>query len=562
MPYAHTRYALPPAPPALTATVIGPEGEETYTDDQGRVQIEYHFEPYVDNLAPGSAGKTGFRCWVRVLELAAGNRWGSRITPRIGMEVLVLFLNGSWERMICVGTLPNGTHPTPHFSGTGSMPANRAQSGFKSKEHQGEGYNQWLMDDTTRQLCLHLLSTHAHTHLAMGWLGTDRRDGQSEPRGEGIDLVTQAALTLRSLGPLVLTTEPQPPGGKQLKRDLLIQALSAALAAAEGQGGLAAQLGANRPETGCGKHLVNDDSKPGVQADAGHQTHLKEAVDNLERGYNNDPDGKTGAGSQRGRQGIVALSSVDGTALASQKSITVAAGTNLDQVAQRDLNQTSGRRWIHNARESVSLFVDGAKAKLADTFKIIAARGNVKVQAQDGKIEATAQHNIEITSIDGQVIIKAPKEILLTAGGGYIRIGQSIEIHNPQVLSMKAADYKMEGSIRMNLELPRLPKVPLQANPSEPLYSQQIDLSHLAHHDDVLAYSSRNKPYRAYDKEGNLIACGTTDEFGMTDRIVTNESKELLVLFDEGEWEVEEYIESFERESENNEGESSKGEWA
>ena len=457
LPYAHTDYARPPAPPCLTARVIGPEGEEVYTDDQGRVQIEFDYEAYVDNLAPGSAGKTTFRCWVRVLSLAAGDQWGSSIIPRIGMEVLALFLNGSWERIVCVGTLPNGTHRPPHFSGRGSLPANRAQTGFKSKEHHGDGYNQWLMDDTTKQLCLQLLSTHAQTHLALGWLGTDRRDGKSEPRGEGIDLVTQAAATLRSIGPLLLTTEPARPEEAQLMRRALTQILSATLSLAESHGELAAAQGANQPETGHGNQLMEDDNKPGGKADAGHQTQLKEAVDNLERGYNNDPDGKSGQGSQRGKQGIVAISAMDGAAIASQKSISVAAGTNIDQTALRDTNQTSGRRWIHNVRDSISLFVDGTKARIKDTFKLIAAKGNIQMQAQDGKIEATAQKNIEITSVDGQVIIKAPKEILLTAGGGYIRIGSSIEIHNPEALSMKAAGYKMEGPTSI---LPTLPEMP------------------------------------------------------------------------------------------------------
>lgn len=531
MPYAHTQYAHPAAPPALTATVIGPEGEEVYTDDQGRVQIEYHFESYVDNLAPGSVGQTTFRCWVRVLSLAAGDKWGTRITPRVGMEVLVLFLNGNWERMVCVGALPNGTHRTPHFSGTGSMPANRAQSGFKSKEHHGDGYNQWLMDDTTKQLCLQLLSTHAQTRLAMGWLGTDRRDGQSTPRGEGIDLVTQAAAALRSVGPLLLTTEPARHGDAQLMRNALTQIMSAALSLAETHGDAAAAQGANQPETGRGNQLVEDDNKPGAKTDAGHQTHLKEAVDNLERGYNNDPEGKSGQGSQRGKQGIVAISAMHGAAITSQKSITIAAGTNIDQTALRDTNQTSGRRWIHNVRESISLFVDGTKAKIVDTFKIIAAKGNVKVQAQDGKIEATAQKNIEITSVDGQVIIKAPKEILLTAGGGYIRIGSSIEIHNPEALSMKAADYKMEGPASMRPPLPIMPRGEVR-DPNA--HSQRIDISQLVSPDENFV----NVPYKVYFPDKRVFE-GTTDSDGRTMRIHDTKPLEAKVIFGDGVWECD-----------------------
>ena len=168
------------------------------------------------------------------------------------------------------------------------------------------------------------------------------------------------------------------------------------------------------------------------------------------------------------------------------------------------------------------------------------------MQAQDGQLEATAQNDVTITSVTGKVTIQAPREILLAAGGGYIRIGADIEIHNPGAQSQKAAEFSLSGPASMNSNMPRLPKAPQLIDPTKPLYSQQIDMSHLAYHDGLLAFSSKNKPYRVYDQEGNFIASGTTDECGMTDRIFTNEPKELLVLFDEGAWEVEEYIASFE----------------
>jgi len=139
--------------------------------------------------------------------------------------------------------------------------------------------------------------------------------------------------------------------------------------------------------------------------------------------------------------------------------MTMAAGANLDQIALRDTNQTTGRRWIHNATESISLFVSGAKAKIADTFKIIAAKGNIQMQAQDGEIAATAQKDVTITSVNGKVIIQAPQEILLAAGGGYIRIGANIEMHNPGKQSQKAAGFSLSGPESMPPALPELPAV-------------------------------------------------------------------------------------------------------
>jgi type VI secretion system secreted protein VgrG len=86
----------------------------------------------------------------------------------------------------------------------------------------------------------------------------------------------------------------------------------------------------------------------------------------------------------------------------------------------------------------------------------------------------------------------------------------------------------------------------------KPLYSQQFDLSHLAHNDGEVGFLSKGKPYSVYDKQGNFIAAGTLDENGLSDRIFTNEAKELVLLVDEGNWQVEEYIEDPEEELEEN----------
>ena len=91
-----------------------------------------------------------------------------------------------------------------------------------------------------------------------------------------------------------------------------------------------------------------------------------------EAGSNTDKDGKT-AKDQAGQQPLIVLSAPAGIASLSQQSQTVAAGTNLDLVAQRDTNQTSGRRWLHNVGQHISLFVTGVKDQIA--LKLIAAKG-------------------------------------------------------------------------------------------------------------------------------------------------------------------------------------------
>ncbi|WP_308418312.1 DUF2345 domain-containing protein [Iodobacter fluviatilis] len=131
-------------------------------------------------------------------------------------------------------------------------------------------------------------------------------------------------------------------------------------------------------------------------------------------------------------------------AITSPQSQTLSAGTNLDMVAQRDTNQTSGRRWIHNVGQHISLFVAGVKDKVA--LKIIAAKGKIQLQAQSDDIEITADKNVKITACKEKAEITASDELLFTSGGGYIRIKDgNIEIHCPGEISIKGGSMRSVG---------------------------------------------------------------------------------------------------------------------
>ncbi|MGL4605552.1 MAG: DUF2345 domain-containing protein, partial [Iodobacter sp.] len=177
---------------------------------------------------------------------------------------------------------------------------------------------------------------------------------------------------------------------------------------------------ADTMETGDAGKTVKPDNSPGETATNGHLYHQVHASKSLEAGSNTDKDGKTQSKEQAGQQKIILLHGEDGVALTTPQSQTLSAGTNLDLVAQRDTNQTSGRRWIHNAGQHISLFVAGVKDQIA--LKLIAAKGKIQLQAQSDDIELTADKNARLTAIKGKSLFNAKQEILLTAGGAYIRI--------------------------------------------------------------------------------------------------------------------------------------------
>ena len=132
-----------------------------------------------------------------------------------------------------------------------------------------------------------------------------------------------------------------------------------------------------------------------------------------EAGSNTDKDGKT-AKEQAGQQPLMILSAPAGLAASTDNSLTLAAGTNIDQIAQRDTNQTSGRRWLHNVGQHISLFVAGVKD--AVSLKLIAARGKVQVQAQSDAMELTADKDVAISSLNASQLFNGKKEVLLTCG--------------------------------------------------------------------------------------------------------------------------------------------------
>jgi type VI secretion system secreted protein VgrG len=120
------------------AVVVGPSGEEIYTDKYGRVKIQFFWD---------REGKKDDRssCWVRVSQPLAGNNWGAIFLPRIGQEVLIDFLEGDPDHPIIIGRVYNAQQMPPY-----ALPANATQSGFKTRSSKGGGeanFNELRFED-------------------------------------------------------------------------------------------------------------------------------------------------------------------------------------------------------------------------------------------------------------------------------------------------------------------------------------------------------------------------------------------------------------------------------
>jgi type VI secretion system secreted protein VgrG len=104
-----------------TAIVVGPSGEEIFTDKYGRVKVQFFWDRDGKKDANSS-------CWVRVGTLWGGKQWGMIHIPRIGQEVVIAFLEGDPDQPIIVGSVYNADQMPPY-----TLPDNKTQSGFKSR---------------------------------------------------------------------------------------------------------------------------------------------------------------------------------------------------------------------------------------------------------------------------------------------------------------------------------------------------------------------------------------------------------------------------------------------
>jgi type VI secretion system secreted protein VgrG len=123
---------------AQTAMVVGKSGEEIWTDEFGRIKVQFHWDRYGRRDENSS-------CWVRVAQAWAGDQWGAVQLPRIGQEVIVSFLEGDPDQPIVTGRVYNGTHKPPY-----ALPDNRTQSGIKSRSTPGgtgENFNEIRFED-------------------------------------------------------------------------------------------------------------------------------------------------------------------------------------------------------------------------------------------------------------------------------------------------------------------------------------------------------------------------------------------------------------------------------
>ncbi|MFK7989952.1 MAG: type VI secretion system Vgr family protein [Sandaracinaceae bacterium] len=110
-----------------TAVVTGPSGEEIHTDEHGRIKVQFHWD------REGKFDESS-SCWIRVQQAWAGEGWGFWWLPRIGMEVVVHFVDGDPDRPLVTGSVYNANNLPPY-----PLPDEKTKSTIKSNSTIGGG---------------------------------------------------------------------------------------------------------------------------------------------------------------------------------------------------------------------------------------------------------------------------------------------------------------------------------------------------------------------------------------------------------------------------------------
>ena len=394
-----------------TAIVVGPQGEEVYTDELNRVKVMFIWDRQ-------NSGDAGASCWVRVAQSDTGGGYGSVHVPRVGEEVLIGYVGGDCDRPIVLHRVYNGS-VQPQWHSNGIL------SGYRSKEYSGSGFNEMVLDDATGQNRARLFSSTGNSLLHLGYLIDQSGNARGSYLGSGFDLKTDSYGAVRASQGLYVSTHPKQASSQQLDVSEARQQLVSAGSVVESMS------------------QASEAHQAGSLSD-GHDA-LKTFTDATQSSAQGTSSGGRTAGGGTGsantfKSPVMLMASPSGIALSTQQSVHVASEQQTNFVSGQSTFIASGKSLAASAVEKISLFVQNAGMKL------FAAKGKVEVRAYSDNVEVTAQKTVKMLSATGSIEAIAKEQVLLTSGGAYIRVKDgNIEIHAPGKIDIKGAQHSFAG---------------------------------------------------------------------------------------------------------------------
>lgn len=453
-----------------TATIVGLQGEVLTTERNHHVKVQFAWQRNTTptgveaNNAPSNETSG---TWVRVSEALAGPNWGTQFTPRIGVEVLVDFINADMDQPVVVAQLYNGQDTPPFAAGVDSgVNHGGTLSGWHSHNLEGSNqYNQWVLDDTTGQLRMRLGSSKAHSQLQTGYLvgHTPTSAQRGAYRGSGFELRTDAWGTVRAPQGLLISTTARAQQGSSVASTQMdtveargqLKAAQSLTDAIQQAASSQQALGASQmADTAAAQKLLLKrlDPKDKGSLPAQGMKDLNGQAANKAKPGSRDIDTTAESGVERFAAPLIVMDAPSTIAITSPASTAVFAGEQLHLVTQLDSHLTAGHTLASVSGKTNTLFTHSGG------LEAVAANGALSLQAHTDQLELLADKDVTIVSVNDSISINAKSSIVLKAGQTSITLdGANITFACPGTFSVKGSAHSLDGGASGAASLAGLP---------------------------------------------------------------------------------------------------------
>ena len=359
----------------LVGIVLGRDidGGEIVCDELGRVRVRLvGGEPDADRTV-----------WVRPMVSWGGNNHGHFGALRAGTEVTIEVTGP--DRLVIAGVLYNAATPPPSFDHLPGLPANAAVSGTVTRELDGMRQQQLRFNDAPGNISVQLGTDHAATQLNIGDLSTPTNRGRTQPRGEGGEFRSDAALAVRGGQGVLISSSARPGGqGHQLDRPELTGLSEGLHAVAQELGKLA------------GTYRAED-------TDLSRLQQLTRLLQDWHKGSNTAPDEGPGGAP------VVAVSAEAGAAVVSQDNLLLGAQTHVDVASLGNTQLSAGKRLLMRCGDLFSTF--------GRAMRLVAA-GRMDIQSDDLNIAVRT-----LTLNVGELAVIQANKLRLVVNGAQVDLG-------------------------------------------------------------------------------------------------------------------------------------------
>jgi type VI secretion system secreted protein VgrG len=403
MPYSETCCWRPPAKKrpvvsgTLMARVTSAKDNDIYAwqDEAGLYRVK--FDADRDDKRQGMESMP-----VRLAKPYGGDQYGIHFPLIQGTEVAIAFHEGDPDRPYIAHALHDSRH-VDHVT-----EKNSTRNVIRTA-----GLNKLRMEDKRGEEHIKLSTEYGgKTQLNLG----HNVDAKGSLRGEGAELRTDDWVAIRGGKGVFISADSQPQAQEQmLEMDEAIRQLEQALTLARSMAKAAT-------------------SAKATEGDVLSQQQLNTSLSNL-----------TAPG--------MLLHAPQGIGIVSARALRIASGSESVGIMSGDNTDISaGQSFTVAAEETVSLLANGRGMQL------LAAKGQVNIQAQSDTLSVNAQKDLDIQSSEGKVTISAEQELILACGGAYIKLsGGNIELGCPGNILLKCTNAQKMGAASLNiapLEMP------------------------------------------------------------------------------------------------------------